>query len=197
MKNALLLSTIALAIVSPTSAQAVPFIDEQGQIRIEDATPNSQIEISTEISRRIRANSCGLMIIRKPSVVPTMPAQIQLEDPTAPANQRPITIANLPVNTIPACINNQLAAPRPDDFKTEAGQVVIVGRSSGVAYMVGFGGLYPRKVQSNACGMIRFNASQFNSNPTFVYNGQTYSVSSLEGRTPAKCINGIKYVPVP
>jgi hypothetical protein len=187
---ALLLGGATLSFAS--SAFAAPFKDTTGSIYIQDAAPNTSVQIQTgELSRKVTANFCGLVTVSVPTGA-TMPASITVGTDA-------IDTTTLPVQTIPRCVDNALAEARPANFKDASGRVVVVGKTPGVGYQVTYPGVPAnRSLSSNACGFIKISNSVARPAPTsFTYLGTAYDTASLPTQTPARCIDGIKFVPQP
>lgn len=176
-----------LTAVSPAFAQ---FKDAQGNIHFQSGlSPNQKVEYSSgELSRKITANYCGLVIVPVPKDA-SMPASITVDGTS-------IDTTSLPVQSVPQCVNNTLKEPRPSNFKDATGRVVVVGKTSGIQSTVVYPGVPSVKsISANACGYAKISNSTANPAPaTFTYNGQSYTTANLPTQVPNRCIDGNKFV---
>ncbi len=104
--------------------------------------------------RSVTPNACGLTVI-KPSSGASI---LQLAFPSSLM----IDVASLPVLSLPACSGGQLAEPRPSNFKTAEGSVILVSQSAGSVRVIED---TQKVVKSNNCGMAKLNQ------PKSTFNG--------------------------
>jgi hypothetical protein len=180
---------IAISAASPAMAQ---FKDAEGNIHVQNLTPGASATVlSGELTRKVTANFCGLVTVSVPTGQ-TMPATVQVGADT-------ITVATLPVQSVPRCVNSVLAEARPANFKDASGRVVVVAKTPGTQYDVVYTGLpATRTLTANACGFIRISNTASRPVPTsFTYNGTTYTTATLPTQNPGLCRSGVKYLPAP
>jgi hypothetical protein len=186
------LLSAAGVILSAGAALAAPFKDTAGNIHIQDLAAQGTAELSYgTLTRRVTANYCGLLVVPVPTGS-TMPASISVGG-TA------VTTSSLPVQTLPRCVDNVLAETRSTDFKDVNGRVILVGKTPGVGYEVVYTGIPTvRNLKANACGFVRISNTLTNPAPaTFSYLGTSYTTASLTSQVPARCYDGVKFVPQP
>lgn len=180
----------ALTAVSPAFAQ---FKDTDGNIHFQSGlTASQKVEYSAgELSRKITANYCGLVIVPVPTGA-SMPASITVDGSS-------IATGSLSVQSVPQCVNNVLKEARSANFKDSTGRVIIVGKTAGVQSTVAYPGVPSTKtITANACGYARISNSTTNPAPaTFTYNGTNYTTASLTEQVPNRCIDGKKFVYTP
>jgi hypothetical protein len=193
--QALALASLTALIALPAFAN--PFKDSDGAIHIQNLTPGTSIPLeSGEYSRRITPNFCGLLIVSNPPGGVAMPPSVNVGGTS-------VTIASLPTQTLPRCVDNVLAEARPADFKTADGRVVLVGRTPGVGVEVTYPGVPAiRNFRANGCGYIRVSNTPTAPAPaTFSYGGTSYTTASLPTQIPSRCITinntPVKFVPQP
>jgi hypothetical protein len=177
------------AVVFPLAAQA-QFKDADGAIHIQNLSAGQKISISSgELTKKITANFCGLVTVGIPTGQ-SMPASVMVGTDT-------ITVASLPVQTVPRCVNNVLAETRSANFKDSNGRVIVVNKTPGTQYTVIYTGTPALKsYTANTCGLVKVSNTTNSPAPaSFTYNGTAFTTSSLPTQTPAKCISGVKYVP--
>ena len=177
-------------LVSPAFAQ---FKDDLGNIHFQTGiAPNAAVEVSAgELKRSIRGDFCGIVSVGVPTNAP-MPGTISVDGVS-------INVAGLPVLTKPSCKDNTLAEPRAANFKDATGRVHVVSKTPGISYEVIYPGVPSLKTyRANVCGLARIGNSATNPAPaTFTYNGTAYTTASLPVQVPARCIQGVKFVPAP
>jgi hypothetical protein len=189
--KASVLSLGVLAIAS--SANAIPFgsntVYKAGTDVIISATAGSQVSVGLGSAVKSRAALVGLCGEVKVNPGTTPPATLTVGTKT-------ITIANLPTQLLPKCVNGQFEEARTADFKTSTGQIVVVGLTPNQSVTVGIPTATTRKVTINACGFGTLK----NATGTLAINGQNYTVSTLPnaGAAPTcRTTNGVStgYVP--
>lgn len=88
---------------------------------VANKTPGDRVEVTypnATQSRRVTANSCGLIVLRNTS---TRPLTNLVSVYGAAVDQ-----AALPQQLLPRCVDGSLEEARTQDFKTGAGEVVLV-----------------------------------------------------------------------
>ncbi|PSN08509.1 hypothetical protein C7271_21370 [filamentous cyanobacterium CCP5] len=143
-------------------------------------------------SRRVTANPCGLIVLRSTSTVPI--SNLLSVDGAA------IDQTSLPTQLLPRCVDGTLEEARSNDFKTGAGEVVIV-KSPNTVYEASFSGGRSRNVTANACGFASITSTSTYdlTRPeldAFEVMGSPYQISTLPaaGLEPV-CRTGSLYVP--
>lgn len=99
-----------------------------------------------------------------------------------------IDVTALPSQTLPNCVNGSFEEPRPTNFKTPKGQVVVVNKTS-PSVAISIPTEVTRKVNINACGFGRFNAPA-----TFSIGTTNYTLNALPnaGKPPVcRVVDGI------
>jgi hypothetical protein len=94
----------------------------------------------------------------------------------------------LPTQSLPACNNGTFQEPRTANFKTPAGQVVIVNKTAGSA-AISLPTEIVRRVSINGCGFGKFKAP-----PTFSIGATNYTLTALPnaGKPPVcRVVDGI------
>lgn len=163
------------------------------QVIVANRSPGERLTVNypgATTTRRVTANECGLVVLRDSSTNPL--ASLQSVDGAA------IDQATLPTQLLPRCVNGALEEARAVDFKTGAGEVVIV-KTPNTVYEAVYAGGRNRNVTANACGFIPINESTsypWASNPTIVIGGTTHTVATLPdaGLEPL-CRTGQLYTP--
>ncbi|MBD1877013.1 hypothetical protein H6F75_26360 [Nodosilinea sp. FACHB-131] len=163
------------------------------QVIVANRTPGERLTISypgATSTRRVTANACGLVVLRDG-------ASSSLADLVS-VDGAPINQAALPTQLLPRCVNGNLEEPRAANFKTGAGEVVIV-KTPNTVYEAAYGGGRDRNVTANACGFAAISESSaypWASNPTIVIGGTTYTVATLPTANPEPlCRSGQLYTP--
>jgi hypothetical protein len=164
IKNIAALTGLALSIlpafVSGASAQtyngnSIFKVERNGQftVYIGEQTPNADVPVTligADRTRRVAANGCGLITLRDSDTAPL--SGLKSVDGST------INIATLPTRLIPRCVDGVLEEPRTADFKTGAGDVVIV-KTPNTSYEAIFTADATRNVRANACGFATFRGS--------------------------------------
>ncbi|MBD2019259.1 hypothetical protein H6F43_03560 [Leptolyngbya sp. FACHB-36] len=184
--------TLAAASVLPAfSAFAAPFKDMDGNIHIQDVTPNAQVPIEAgESKKKVKANYCGLVVVSKPNTSTPIPGSIVVGGET-------IDTTTLPMQSLPACVDNALKEARATNFKTSDGRVVLVAKTAGINYDVIYTGVPSvKQYRASVCGFVRISNSLTNPAPaSFTYASTPYTTADLPTQTPGRCINGVKFIP--
>jgi hypothetical protein len=188
-----LVSLAALSALSTMTPAFAQFKDADGNIHFQTGlSPSQKVEYSAgELSRKITANYCGLVIVPVPTGA-SMPASITVDGTS-------VDTATLPTQSVPQCVNNTLKEVRSVNFKDSTGRVIIVGKTAGVQSTVAYPGVPSLKsITANACGYARISNSTSNPAPaTFTYGGQSYTTATLPEQIPNRCIDGKKFVYTP
>jgi hypothetical protein len=192
-------ATAAIALTSALPATAgIPtglFRDSTNNIYLMGQTVGASIELTYEgltASRDLKANACGLASLRGTLANP-LPTEFT-------ANGVTVNVASLPTQLKPGCITatGQLEEARTANFKTAAGEVVIVASPNGTVPIT-YAATKVRKATVNACGVARWSVTQSYTNlgSQVVSNGGSstqISALSAPGGSPV-CRTGTLYVP--
>lgn len=179
---------------------AAPFKDATGAVHIQDGLTAAQkvtLELTgTPLSKKVTVNPCGLATIGAPSSTLGMPGFISVGGNSIDTSS--LSIAGTPKCTLNATTGvYELATSVANNFKTTSGQVVLVNQTPGSQLIVEYTGINKTKiVTANACGLIKTGSAASPAPATFKYEGNDYTTASLPIAVPARCIGGIKYVPV-
>jgi hypothetical protein len=195
------IATAATLAFSAFPAQAgIPtglFRDSTNNIYLMGQTVGASIELTYEgltASRDLKANACGLASLRGTTANP-LPT-------TFSANGITVNVASLPTQLKPGCVTatGQLEEVRTANFKTSAGEVVIVA-SPNATVPITYAATKVRKATVNACGIARWSTTQSYTN----LGSQVISASGVSstpisalaapGGAPV-CRTGSLYVPI-
>lgn len=140
-------------------------------------------------TKNIKSNACGLSVLKYSMTSPT-PASF-----TIGANT--ITTATLPTQILPKCSTaGVLEEARTANFRTAAGDVVVVGQTPNASIAMTYLSDVIKKVKMNACGFGKISNSTtkpFTSNVTF--NSAAYSsISTKPAHICGK--DGTVYAPI-
>jgi len=199
----LLAIPLSLLLTAPALAsQGHVYRDAEGAISVYRLEPNAQIRVGldTPPSRTLTSNGCGLLVVSSTGNYPTATIQV---------NGATINPAALPVQMRPACRQQgsgyALDEPRPQHFKTQAGDIVVVGNQPNTRYAVTYPGqirILSRRV--NGCGFLRIReTTTINFNQSILLpttSASTYAefqVSQIPQTTPLLCYRGNLYYPQP
>lgn len=183
---------------SPAIAAGIPtglFRDASNNMYRMGQSPTASIELQYQgltATRDLKASACGLASLRGTLTTP-LPT-------TFTVGGVAVNVASLPVQIKPSCsASGQLQEPRTANFKTAAGEVVIVASPSStvsISYSVN----KIRKATANACGVARWSVTQSypNTGSQLVSfgGGSAVQISTLPlpGGAPV-CRTGTLYVP--
>lgn len=204
-KNAVRLGLLGLAsaIAFPAMAQTYNGSDVykvmrsngSPQVIVANRNPGERLTVTypgATTSRRVTANGCGLVVLRDSTTNPV--ANLVSVDGMV------IDQAALPTQLIPRCVNGSLEEARTANFKTGAGEVVIV-KTPNTVYETVFTGGRTRNVTANACGFAAISGTssipwEDTANQTFSIGGTTYNLGSLPLANPEPlCRTGQLYNP--
>jgi hypothetical protein len=164
--------------------------DAKGAVYL-GGSPNSEITVTiggVEASRNLTASACGTAVIKNSTTRP-VPSMFKI-------GTNIINVANLPTQLLPKCLaTGQLEEARTANFKTSAGDVVIVGQSPSASIAMTFNEEKAKKVKINACGWGRISNSStkpFTSTATF----DSTAYNDIPTQTVWLCRDGITYKPV-
>ncbi|WP_375495942.1 hypothetical protein [uncultured Nostoc sp.] len=195
------LTTVIASGISP--AAAIPYqgatvykaMDAGSTVVVFSATAGSKISVSlgsSDKSTARLAGSCGELRISTPSSGDFTGLKV---DGTA------INAASLSTQTLPTCVSGSFSEARTTNFKTPAGQVVIVGKTPGAAVAVTLPSATTRTVTANACGFGVLKSTSTSSIPaTFMVGATSYTVATLPNAvTPPYCrtVDGTPFGYVP
>jgi hypothetical protein len=163
------------------------------RVIVANRSPGERITVSypaATTTARVTANACGLVVLRDSSTRP-LTNLLTVDGVT-------IDQATLPTQLLPRCVNGNLEEARTANFKTGAGEVVVV-KTPNTVYEADYGGGRDRNVTANACGFASVAESSsypWASNPTIVIGGTTYTLATLPEATPEPlCRSGQLYMP--
>lgn len=143
-------------------------------------------------SRRVTADACGLVVLRDTSTRPL--TNLQSVDGTA------IDQTTLPTQLLPRCVDGNLEEARAANFKTGAGEVVLV-KTPNTVYDAVYTGGRTRRVTVNACGYAQVTSTNTYDMTTgeydnFEIDGTAYDLATLPEANPAPlCRTGTLYTP--
>ena len=165
--------------------------DSKGAVTVYGLAPNSSatIGLGSIPKRQIRANSCGLVVIKPSTIYPAGTVQVDgvAVDPTT-----------LPVNTLPTCKNGALLEPRPAAFKTSKNAIALTGKSPSQAYVVSYPNLAAtQNRKANTCGLLRLTSvslGQVLHLPTTTGSLAAFANANLPVFPPPTCYRGKLYV---
>jgi hypothetical protein len=190
----------AISVVSaaaPAFSQSIPsglFRDSNNHVYLMNQTasaPATLVYTDATRTRNLTASACGTVTISGTTTNP-IPANFTVGG-TA------IDVAALPTQLLPRCTNGALEEARPANFKTAAGQVVLVGQSPNTAVQMTYSAPRDRAARANACGFVRWSstASAPHTTSTNVRfgNGTVTTIGSLPTMIPPYCRSGNLYVP--
>lgn len=185
-------SSVAPASAIPYNGNDVYKVTENGQTTVyisgtANATATVALGYVDRFSSRV-AGACGEIRLSASSVGMT---------PTIGVAGTSVTLASLPSQLLPACTNGSFAEARSANFKTPAGDIVIVGQTPGSAVLLNVPKDTNRSVKINACGFGTLrNSTSFSIPATFSVNGSSKTLSSLPSAMNApRCTSGVGYVP--
>jgi hypothetical protein len=203
MKLSLSIPLLAMRAAPLMASQGHVYRDGDGAISVYKLEPNAQVQIGidTAPSRNLTSNRCGLLVVSASANYPTATVQV---DGTV------INPANLPRQIRPNCRakadgSYALDEARPNHFKTESGDLVIVGKVPNTRYTVSYPGqlrILNRRV--NACGFLRIRETDsinFNQSillPTTSANTYAeFQIDQIPQTTPLECYRSQLYLPQP
>lgn len=141
-------------------------------------TPSSRVQVKLGASDRASARiagACGEVRISAPSSGSFEGLKVDDTD---------VDASSLPVQTLPSCINGSFSEERSANFKTPAGQVVVVGKTAGSAVKIALPTESTRNVSINACGFGILRPSASVPLPeTFMVGTENYTLASLPDAT--------------
>lgn len=193
-------SVIAIASF-PLEANAIPYqgnnvykVITNGETRVYiSGTPNATSSVALgyvdRYSSRV-AGACGEIRLSASSVGMTPTIEVG-----SPGTE--ITIASLPTQLLPSCSNGSFAESRTENFKTPAGEVVIVGQTPASAVLLNIPRDTNRTVRINACGMGTLrNSTSFSIPESFSVDGVAKTLSTLpDAMNAPRCTSGVGYIP--
>ncbi|PHJ59018.1 hypothetical protein VF14_13705 [Nostoc linckia z18] len=194
--NAIASSVFPAAAIPYNSATVYKAMDNGNTVVVFSATPGSRVSVnlgSVPKSTARIAGACGEVRISVPSSGDFTGLEVDGSG---------IDAANLPVQTLPSCVNGAFSEPRPDNFKTPSGQVVIVGLNPGAATAISLPTASTRSVTINACGFGTLKPTS-TSGPlpdSFSVGTTNYTLATLPDATNApycRTVNGTPYGYVP
>ena len=191
--------SIALPVLA-LPALATPFKDATGAVHFQTGLTASQkinLELTgTPVTKKIKANQCGLLTIGAPSTSVPMPGSISVAGSA-------IDTTSLAVAGTPKCSLNstsgqyELATPVTSNFRTTTGSVVLVSQTPGAEITVEYTGINKIKsVTANKCGLAKLGSTSSPAPATFKFDGTDYNTASLQVKVPDRCIQDMRFTPV-
>jgi hypothetical protein len=155
----------AIATAAIVAGSAIPatagiptglFRDSTNSIYLMGQTVGASVELTYEgltASRDLQANACGLAGLRGTDANP-LPTFFTV-------NGVVVTVASLPTQLKPGCITatGQLEEARTANFKTAAGEVVIIASPNAIVPIT-YDATKIRKAKVNACGVAKWSTTQ-------------------------------------
>lgn len=185
-----------MSLLAPV-AQAYPaiFRDSQNNVYVMNQTPQSRVQLTYNGMMRGRdyqANTCGWITLRNSSTNPIAG--------TISVGGTEVDTTTLPTQLLPSCSDGTPAETRAANFKTNTGDVVIVGRAPGSYVTIQIPQDRDRSGTANACGFVKFSNSTTyqHAADTQVTFGTTVSdqaISTLDSMDAPLCSRGSLYVP--
>ena len=177
--------------------------DSAGNVYLGGTAPNGEIVLNLgnmSIKKSVRANQCGLAVIRTSATSP-LPATFNI-------GATPVTVSSLTQRILPKCalVNGtyQLEEARTSTFKTIEGNVVAIAAPNATVEYTATGTVQKR-LRANTCGFAKVSNSLSNPIPntaTFqAASGATgfstaTTFSSISTQTAWKCSQGSAFKPV-
>lgn len=165
------------------------------QVIVANRTPGERLTMTypnATSSRRVTANACGLVVLRdSPSNALTDLVSV---------DSMALDQGTLPTQLLPRCVDGNLEEARASNFKTGAGEVVVV-KTPNTVYEAVYSGGRTRNVTANACGFIAISGTstipwEDAANQSFEIGGTSYDINTLPQATPEPlCRNGQLYNP--
>ena len=165
------------------------------QVIVANRTPGERLTMTypgATSSRRVTANACGLIVLRD-SASNALTSLVSVDGAS-------IDQMALPVQLLPRCVNGTLEEARAANFKTGAGEVVIV-KTPNTVYEAVYAGGRTRNVTANACGFVAINSTSTLPwdnpvNQAFEIGGTAYDLNTLPEANPEPlCRSGQLYTP--
>jgi hypothetical protein len=149
---------LAFPAMAPAMAAGIPsglFRDASNNVYLMGQSPAAAVELQYEgltASRDLKANACGLASLRGTLTTP-LPTSFTVSGVV-------VNVASLPTQLKPGCLTTgQLEEARTANFKTAAGEVVIVASSNAIV-SISYDANKIRKAKANTCGFARWSTSQ-------------------------------------
>jgi hypothetical protein len=177
-------SNVAPAAAIPYKGDTVyKAVDRNLPVVVFSASPGSRIRVNLGSSAATQARvagACGEIRLSVPASGSFAGLKV---DGTA------IDATTLPTQTLPSCVSGSFAEPRTANFKTPAGQVVVVGKTANTAVAIELPQPSVATVSINACGFGLLRARSGSTLPaTFSTDSTNYTVASLkDASVPPLC----------
>ncbi|MDB9372355.1 hypothetical protein [Nodularia sphaerocarpa] len=157
------------------SATVYKGMDGANQVVVFSGTPGGRVSVSLGSAPRLTARivgSCGEVRISPPSSGDFTGLEV---DGVA------VDASALPVQSLPSCVSGAFAEARTANFKTAAGQVVIVNKTPGSAASISLPAAVSRNVSIGACGfgVLRPTNSSGPIPASFSVGATNYTLASL------------------
>ncbi|MBW4518128.1 MAG: hypothetical protein KME16_00130 [Scytolyngbya sp. HA4215-MV1] len=194
LKRAIAGVSFGALILSALPAFAAPYRDSENNIFITGLSAQQEVLLTypgTPRTGSARANACGAVTVRGTNGVP-LSGTIKVDGTS-------IDTTTLSQQLLPPCSNGSFSEPRPNNFRTYDGSVIVVGKTPNNYYAIETQEDGTRKVRANACGfaLIKPNA-RFNHLPTTqvgINGAAPAEISTLTQKGAPICRNGIVYYP--
>lgn len=177
-------SSLAPAAAIPYQGDTVYKSTDRGiPVVVFSASPGSRIRVnlgnSASTTARV-AGACGELRISVPASGSFAGLKV---DGTA------VDASTLPTQTLPSCVNGAFAESRTANFKTPAGQVVIVGKTANTAVSIELPQPTVANVSVNACGFGVLRQRTGQTLPaTFSTDSTSYTMTALKNASaPPLC----------
>lgn len=181
---------LGLSLLTPARAENYSpretYRDAQQNLYFANRTPNAQVTLTyrnMERQRDVQANGCGWIVLRNAQSAPV--------GSTVKVAGEAIAVANLPTQLLPRCTGNVPEEARSTNFKTAAGDVVIVGQTPSAYVRVSTFQDRVRKATVNSCGVARFSYS-----PSWAFDGSSLFTPPGGGTLTPGEISEVDAVPV-
>ena len=166
--------------------------DAIGNVYVYGLSPLSPVQIGVGVpaTRQIRANACGLVVVKPSARYPS--GDIAIEGVS-------IALANLPTNTIPPCNKGVQPEARPTPFKVVGGAIAIPGKLASQFYTSTYTNQSAQhKRNSNACGFVRINNTGLGTQlglPTTAGAIAQFALADIPSSKPLVCRQAQVYYP--
>jgi hypothetical protein len=199
LKKAIALSFGALSIfsmVAPAFAAPMPgtYRDGDGTIFMVGLSQNQEVLLTypgTPKTASGRASSCGAVTVKGSGGVPVT-GTIKVDNVS-------IDTTTLSQQILPPCVNGAFQEPRPSNFKTYDGSIVVVNKTPNSFYAIETSENATRRIRANACGIaVAKPNSKFAHAPTNqvqIGTNAVITVSDLTQKGAPICRSGEAYYP--
>ena len=168
------------------------FKDTIGNVYVYGLSPLSTVQIGVGVpaTRQIRANSCGMVVVKPSARYPS--GDISIEGVS-------IALANLATNTIPLCNKGTQSEARLTPFKVVGGAIAIPQKTPNQFYTITYSNQSAQhKRNSNACGFVRINNTGLGTRlglPTTTGAIAQFALTDIPSSKPLVCRQAQVYYP--